>query len=159
MYFNSNVFWYLDNIKQGFVELMMPDITFDYISPSDIGTVCGAILADAELRKPINELRTVELCGPKIYTQREAFDILSNTLGREIAIKEIDEEKFRKNMGFMPETVLDSLTNGFKANREGRGPVADKKRYESAVKNLRRYKGAEPLQFGEWVEANKAAFA
>jgi uncharacterized protein YbjT (DUF2867 family) len=159
MYFNSNVFWYLEDIKQDFVELFTPDISFDFLSPSDIGTVCGAILAEPELRKPVNELRTVDLCGPQLFTQREAFNIMSQRLGREIKIKELNEEQFRTKLGHLPPPALDSLVNGFKASQEGHGPYAQKERYEAAVKNLRRYKGAEPMQFGEWVEANKAAFA
>lgn len=159
MYFNSNIFWNLKDIKEGFAELYMPDHFFDYLSPSDIGTVCGAILANPELQKPINELRIVELCGPELFTQREAFKVLSEGLGREIRVKELNEQEFRAKVSFMPPPVLDSLVNGFRASQEGKGPYAQKGRYEAAVNNLRRYKGGEPMQFSEWVEANKAAFA
>lgn len=31
MYFTSNVFWYLEGIRQGKVELLYPDIHFHYV--------------------------------------------------------------------------------------------------------------------------------
>jgi uncharacterized protein YbjT (DUF2867 family) len=161
-YFNSNVMWYLQGIKEGQVGLLYPHITFDFIAPSDIGTACGAILATPELQTPDEgqaDSKVIDLCGPTLLTQYQAYAIMSEALGREIKVKELDEDQFREKLSFFPKPALDAVIGGMRESHEGREPFNRDERYDAAVANLRKYKGAEPMQFGEWVVANKAAFA
>ena len=92
MYFPSNVFWYREEISQGEVGLLYPEVKFDYIAPADIGAVCGAVLAEPHFRS--QHQRIIPLCGPVLYSQREAMGIIDWKLGREIVVRELGEEEW-----------------------------------------------------------------
>ena len=92
MYFTSNVFWYREEISQGEVGLLYPEVKFDYIAPADIGAVCGAVLAEPHFRS--QHERIIPLCGPVLYSQREAMGIIGRKLGREIVVRELGEEEW-----------------------------------------------------------------
>ncbi|KAF3002423.1 hypothetical protein E8E13_003686 [Curvularia kusanoi] len=156
MYFTSNVFWYTDGIRQGKVELLYPDIKFDYIAPKDIGTVCGAVLSEPRFRSQHQQV--IPLCGPELHSQREAMGIIGHTLGREIEIQELNEdqwvEKLLKNG--MPRSVIDSITEGMRVSNEGRNSYPD---HAEVSQNVSKYAERNPTTLADWVNANKAAFA
>ncbi|KAF9693324.1 hypothetical protein EKO04_008619 [Ascochyta lentis] len=154
-YFTSNLFWHLEEIRQGTVQLLYPDIKFDYISPTDIGTVCGALLSEPHRRTEGN--RFVRLCGPELHTQREAMNIIGRTLGRKIEIQEIDEDAwYEKQLKHMPRPVIDSVTNGMRASNDGHDSYPD---YAEVAANISKYAEREPTKLAEWLEANKTVFA
>lgn len=153
-YFNSNVFWNLEDIKKGEVELFYPNVRFDYIAPSDIGTVCGALLAEPRFQKEAGQ--SFYLCGPELMTQREAHVVIGKALGKEMKIKEIDEERWYQKLGYMPKPILDTLARGMRESNSGHDVYG--KIHEKGVENVRKYTEREPTKLGEWVEANKAAF-
>ena len=157
MLFRSN----LADIKQHKVDLLYPDIKFDYLAPSDIGAVASAVLAEPEFQKP-NEgessSKTIYICGPELLTQEHAYGILAEKLGHEIKVTSVTEDQWRKKLSFMPAPVLDTLIESMRASHEGKQQFS-MERYDEAVENIRRYKGAEPMGFGEWVEVNKGLFA
>jgi uncharacterized protein YbjT (DUF2867 family) len=158
-YFNSNVFWNREDIKNGEAGLLYPEVKFDFIAPEDIGTVCGAILAEPRFQLPDEgqHSKTVFLCGPELMTQRHAYGIISQTINREIEIKELSEEAWMEKLSYMPKPALDALLNGLRASQKGYDSYP-KDFYEEAVANVKKYKEAEPMTFKEWVEAHKAAF-
>ena len=92
MYFPSNVFWYREGIRQGEMGLLCPEVKFDYIAPADTGAVCGAVFAEPRFR--VQHQKVIPLCGPVLYSQREAMGIIGRTLGREIEVRELGEEEW-----------------------------------------------------------------
>jgi uncharacterized protein YbjT (DUF2867 family) len=154
-YFNSNVLWAAEDIKNGEVEVIYPNHRFDYLAPEDIGTVCGALLAEADFRKSAGP--SIYLCGPEMMTQREAQGVIAKALGKELHVEEVGEERFREKMAFMPKPVVDSMLGGFRKSNEGVDAYAGI--YDPGVKNLRMYLEREPMKLGEWVVAHKEKFA
>ena len=128
---------------------------YDYLAPSDIGTVCGALLTVPRFEKEAGQ--SIYLCGPKIMNQREGFGVVSKALGKEIKIKEIDEERYFEKFGYIPRPILDTLVQGMRESNAGSDAYSEI--YEKAAENVRRYTEREPTQFEEWVKENKASFA
>lgn len=154
MYFASNIFWYVDEIRQGKVQLLYPDIKFDYISPTDIGAVCGSLLSEPRFRTKDNQI--VPLCGPELHTQREAMGIIGRTLGRKIEVQEIDENAwYEKQLKHMPRQVVETITNGMRASNNGCNFYPD---YAEVSANVLKYAERESIKLAGWVQANKVAF-
>jgi uncharacterized protein YbjT (DUF2867 family) len=154
MYFSTNVLWNKDDMKAGKVGLVYPDIKLDYVTPSDIGAVCGALLADPERRQADADC-AIYMCGPELLTQRRAHEIIAEALGREIVIEELDEEAWMQKHSFMPRPVLESTAGLMRKQQEDLFPRELVKEY---VGNVKKYTGAEALKLGEWVKANKELF-
>jgi uncharacterized protein YbjT (DUF2867 family) len=153
-YFNSNVLWAAEDIKKGEVEVLYPNIKFDYLAPEDIGTVCGALLAESDFRKSAGP--SIYLCGPELMTQREAQGVIAKALGKETNVKEVGEERYREKMAFMPKPVVDSMLEALRESNEGADAYAGI--YEPGVKSLRMYLEREPMKLGEWVVAHQEKF-
>ncbi|EOA87223.1 hypothetical protein ACJQWK_10265 [Exserohilum turcicum] len=154
-YFNTNVLWGLEGIKKGRVELIYPNARFDYLAPADIGAVCGALLAEPQLR--LDAGQSIYLCGPDLMTQSEAHSTIARTLGREIQIVEIDEQTWFSRLQHMPRPLLEDLAHDLKENSGGRDLYGGI--YEQAVRNVATYSGREATRLGAWVEANAGVFA
>ncbi|KAJ4335626.1 hypothetical protein N0V87_006020 [Didymella glomerata] len=156
MYFTSNLFWYTDGIRQGKVELLYPNIKFDYISPTDIGTVCGAVLSEPRFRSQHQQI--IPLCGPQLYTQSEAIEIIGQTLGRNIKIQELNEDQFyeKQTKQGMPPPVIKTITEGMRKSNEGHNAYPD---HAEVSKNVSKYAERDPMTLTDWVNANKGAFA
>lgn len=156
MYFTSNVFWYLNGIRQGKVELLYPNIKFDYISPTDIGTVCGAVLSEPRFRSQQQQI--IPLCGPELHSQREAMGIIGQALGHEIQIQEINEDQWYEKLlkQGLPRPVIQSITKGMRASNEGRNAYPD---HAEVSENVSKYAERNPTSLADWITANKAAFA
>jgi uncharacterized protein YbjT (DUF2867 family) len=154
-FFASNVFWYLDGIRQGNVELLYPDIKFDYISPIDIGTVCGAVLSEPRFRSQHQQV--IPLCGPELHTQREAMGIIGQTLGRKIEVRELNEDQWYEKLlkQGLPRPVIDSITEGMRASNEGHDAFPD---HAEVSKNVSQYAEGDPMTLADWVNANESAF-
>jgi uncharacterized protein YbjT (DUF2867 family) len=154
MYFNSNVLWYQDGIRQGKVQLVYPDATFDYLSPTDVGTTCGAVISERNLWGNGNQI--IPLCGPELLTQRSAMGIVGRVFGREITIEELDEEAwYEKQLKIFPRPVVDSITHGMREDYEGHNMFPN---YAEASANILKYTGRHPTRFQDWLEIHKAAF-
>lgn len=153
-YFTSNVLWYLKEIQKGTVQLLYPDIKFDYISPTDIGTVCGALLSEPRFRTGSKQV--VPLNGPELHTQRQAMEIVAQTLGRKIKVEEIDEDAFYdKQLKHQPRPVVDSVVDGMRASNNGRDAYPN---HAEDSANISKYSEREPTKLADWLQANRAAF-
>ncbi|KAG9199102.1 hypothetical protein G6514_009020 [Epicoccum nigrum] len=155
MYFTSNVFWYQDGIRQGEVELLYPDVKFDYIAPSDIGAVCGAVLA--EPRSRAQQEQVIRLCGPTLHSQREAMGIIGLTLGRDIVIRELSEEEWveKQVQGGQPILVAETIAGNMRRSSEGKDAYPD---HAEVKGNVEKFAGREAMTLEGWVEANRVAF-
>ena len=121
MYFSSNVFWYQSGIQQGSVELLYPEVKFDYIAPADIGAVCGAVLAEPRFRAQREQV--IPLCGPALYSQREAMGIIAATLGRDVLVREVGEEEWVEKQveGGQPRPVMLTIAGKMRESNDGLG--------------------------------------
>ncbi|KAL5117830.1 hypothetical protein ACEQ8H_004304 [Pleosporales sp. CAS-2024a] len=156
-YFSSNVLWLKADVEPGVVGLVYPDTVFDFIAPSDIGIVAGAMLTDPESAKGCQHDAMV-LCGPELMTQRRAHGhVIPQALGRQIQVRELSEEQWMDKLSHVPRELLDDLLQGYRKNHEGHDSYP-KDKYEPAAANIRRFKGAEPTTLAEWVTANKHLF-
>jgi uncharacterized protein YbjT (DUF2867 family) len=158
-FFNSNMFWYLDGIKKGEVELFGLEARQDFIAPEDIGTVAGMLLATPSARLAENgeKGKAIFLCGPKIMEVREALGIVAEALGKEVKAKSLDEEEALKRMAHFPREFAESIVASTKGNIPPRSDYTED-RWRPAVENLRKYLGREPTSFGDWVQAHKEEF-
>ena len=158
-YFASNAFfWKSTIINDGEVRTAYPDAEFDWISPADIGRVCGSLLAGTA--GGTHEI--VRVSGPGILSQRDAASAIGTVLGKNIKVVQLDEEQgvaaWVKNNG-MPELIAKHLVDVLRLRSLGEGsdrfsgPL-----YEEAVSNIRKYSGREPTNFPAWVEENKHEF-
>ncbi|RMZ71228.1 hypothetical protein GMOD_00005752 [Pyrenophora seminiperda CCB06] len=152
-YFNSNIFWEHQEIKKGEAELLFPDVRMDYIAPSDIGTVCGSLLAEPGFQKEAGP--SFYLCGPKVMTQREGMETIGKALGKELKIKEIDSERWFEKLEHMPRPLLESVEKTLRESKEN-GDKYDKI-HEQAVKDFRKYAERELTKLEDWIKEHKAA--
>jgi hypothetical protein len=90
-------------------------------------------------------------------SQREGYGVVSQAWGKEIKIKEVDEERYLEKFGYIPRPILDTLVQGMRENNSGRHGYG--RNYDKGVENLRRYMEREPTKLEEWVTENKAAFS
>ncbi|KAH7084455.1 hypothetical protein FB567DRAFT_529041 [Paraphoma chrysanthemicola] len=154
-FFNTNVLWYVNDLKQGKVHLVYPETSHDYIAPSDIGTIAGKVL----IQQP--EESHVLLCGPELLTQYEAYSTIGKVLGKDVEIIEVDEEGWKDRLSFMPRPVLDTVANGMRKSHEGKSDLYKEPWFSEAVGNLRKWLKEEGggTKFGQWVGENKELFA
>jgi uncharacterized protein YbjT (DUF2867 family) len=151
-YFNSNLIWSKPGILAGEVEILYPTGVFDFIAPEDIGTVAAAFLVKGEATKPI------PLCGPELYSVQEAHEIVGKTLGKNIKVKEINEEKYLQNNPFFPKPVAESLLALLRGSLTPNSGYP-KELYEEAAANVQMYGEIAPTKLRDWVESHRDAFA
>jgi uncharacterized protein YbjT (DUF2867 family) len=154
MYFNSNLSWYQDDIRQGRVQLLYPDVKFDYLSPADIGSICGAVLSERSFQAKDKQI--IPVCGPELMTQRDAMGVIGRVLGHDIEIEELDEEAwYEKQLKVLPRPVIDSITHGMRESHEGHTMFSN---FAEASASILKYTGRQPTKLQDWIEDNKAMF-
>lgn len=151
--------WYAKNIREDNVaRLFHPDLTFDNITPGDIGNVSGALLGGTVKAA---EKDFVRLCGPELLSQREMMRIIGEVLGKKIEVIPTDKEGITKHFldAGLPakpvEGLVDSLDERWNG---GPDPTYNGEQYEEAMANVKKYGGEEPTKFVDWVKANKEIF-
>lgn len=150
-YFASNIFWFKAGIQAGVVRHANPGAEYDWISPEDIGRVCGSILARG--LKP----RIVWVMGSEKMALKDAIGVVARALGREIPVTRITAhealEEFLKN-GTPEHTarwIVRYITEN--AGYEFKTAVV-----EEARGNVLKYTHRVPVKFDQWVNGNLAKF-
>ncbi|KAH9233200.1 hypothetical protein K456DRAFT_1750507 [Colletotrichum gloeosporioides 23] len=138
-----------EDVKNGEVYLLRPGAISDYLAPEDIGSVAGAKLA-----QPTTESEIIPLCGPNLLSQRDAWEIVSKELGREIKIKEIGEEEFLARQQVPPPLARNLADYWLEGEEASARYPAD--RYKEASANIKKYTGREPTTFSKWIKAHKS---
>jgi uncharacterized protein YbjT (DUF2867 family) len=149
-YFSTNTRPSVPDIVKGRLEAPALKAVFDYISPQDIGSVCGSLLVN----QTTENLTIVTLCGPTIMTQREAFEAIGRALERPVEVIEMDEETFVKS-GTWPEHRARGMMQLLSSHFD-RDTAYPKELYEEAAANVKKYSGREPTRLEDWVKANKS---
>lgn len=150
-YFSSNILWFKAGILAGEVRHANPEAEYDWISPEDIGRVCGSILARGLKH------RILWLMGSERIALKDAVGVVARALGREIKVTRITAEEaldeFLKN-GTPEHTarwIVRYITED--AGFEFKTTVV-----EEARGNVLKYTNRAPVKFDQWVNGNLARF-
>jgi uncharacterized protein YbjT (DUF2867 family) len=159
-WFASNIVPYEKSIRSGEVRIPFADVQFDWISPMDIGSVCGTLLAKGP--SSAGGKSFLILCGPELLSQKDAATMIGKTVGKEVNVIDVGEEEgqqiFTQEHG-MPEPVAKYLLNVMKGTDvRTRGPFQGPV-YEEAASNIQKVLERPPMRFQEWVNHNKQRFA
>ncbi|KAI9368418.1 hypothetical protein BJX61DRAFT_550476 [Aspergillus egyptiacus] len=158
-FFASNSLWWAKQIvEDGEVKWAFPDLKFDFISPDDIGAVCGTILAgfvDGEQENP------VFLAGPeKELSIADAIDIIGQLIKKPTKVTEISPEENVRVLvekSGMTEMMAKVLTESFVKASENqvflRAPLTPEMRA-----NIENYLKRPAMRFSEWAGNNKDKF-
>ncbi|KAG5760947.1 hypothetical protein H9Q72_010932 [Fusarium xylarioides] len=154
-YFSSNIQMLEDweEVKSGQLELAHPDAPFDYLAPEDVGALAGARVAAAP---PSGEL-IISQCGPELLSQRAAWKVVSEGLGMDISIREINSDEHREKLrsrGF-PEPMVKSAVERLADLARDPASLYEPKTYKEASMNFRKYTGRQPTTFKAWVDKHR----
>ncbi|KAL4731485.1 hypothetical protein ACLX1H_000453 [Fusarium chlamydosporum] len=150
-YFSSNIQFLEDweEVKQGELEIAHPDAPFDYLAPEDVGALAGARIVEPA---PPSGSMVISQCGPELLPQRKAWEIVSEGLGKDIAIKEISSEKQTEKLrarGF-PEPMIKSSVDRLTDLAHDPTGLYNPQEYKTASASFKKYTGKEPTTFAEW---------
>ena len=161
-FYASNTLWWKAPILSGHVKLAWPAAAFDWISPEDIGGVCGTILArraqgtDLSLAEPY-----VNLVGAEKMGVGDAVKTIGKGLGNEINVTEVDENVALDslvNESGLPEPIARAVLGMCRSAANGQS-FMDSPRHGPAVGNIEKYLGRPATRLHEWVEANREKFS
>ncbi|GKZ21600.1 hypothetical protein AbraIFM66951_005194 [Aspergillus brasiliensis] len=161
-WYASNTLWWKAPIQTGQVKLAWPTAVFDWISPEDIGAVCGTILArkaqgiDLPLTEPY-----VDLVGAERMAAEDAIETIGKVLEKEVTVTEVDENEAVDslvNESGLPEILARSVIAFSQSTVSGQS-FMNGPRYGPAVGNIQKYLGRPATRLHEWVEANREKFS
>ncbi|RMZ89794.1 hypothetical protein DV736_g2961, partial [Chaetothyriales sp. CBS 134916] len=127
--------------------ILFGDLRGDAIAPRDIGRVGGAVLVD---RPSAGSKEIVYLCGPKILTVDQQWDIIKKVTGKEFRIIRPTKEEYAK---FLSPEVPTLIVNYLIATQEAwlnKDPYPEAF-YSENVANITKYSGYEPTSLEEFV--------
>ncbi|CAG9974972.1 unnamed protein product [Clonostachys byssicola] len=163
-WFASNSLRWKDMFKEREIKIPYAEAYFDWISPQDIGSVCGGLLSKAP--RDIDGRAgpsVVRIAGPNVLTQAEAVDVVAKSLGKEVKITSLSFDegvKFFVSSVGLPEPAAKALVDIIRIRAEGGKADGGYEglRYEERVANIRKYSGREATPFQQWVDENKKEF-
>ena len=162
---SNSLRWKKAVVEDGLVRIAYPEALFDWISPEDIGRVCGALLVQRP--RPVDVAgmngNVVRLLGPEIMSQGDAIDVIGRAIGKDIKVERLDEQEgveFFMKSAHLPEFAAQQLIKMLKKRAEdGRSDGGyEGPSYDESVSNIQKYGGRPPTSFHQWVEENKAEF-
>ncbi|CZR69621.1 related to NmrA-like family protein [Phialocephala subalpina] len=158
-YFATNSLGWKPMIAAGEVRILHPEAQWDWITPKDIGLVCGRLLVDGF--EVVGGRNWVRLSGPELISQKGAIETIGKALGKEIKVTGIGEEEYLEvliKFAHMPEVVAKNFVRVLNGRMAGDDGVYDEEGYAEEVGNVMKYGGKKPTTFEEWVAENKEAF-
>ncbi|WPH02702.1 Hypothetical protein R9X50_00556900 [Acrodontium crateriforme] len=153
-YFATNALQQKLGILANDVRVIKPDLSFDYITPDDMGAVAGNILSKGQR----DGQNIVPIFGPDLLSQREAFLKIGGALDREIRVSEATDEEALANLvaGGTPEPLAKVLVKTF---RNMDGDFVSSKKLSKGQLNVEKYASRPALRLDDWVRANMDLFA
>ena len=147
--FASNALYWAGSIKgQGTVYGALGDAAVPVIDPEDIAEAAATVLTT-----PGHEGKTYELSGPESLTTAQEVETIGRVIGRELKYVNVPDDAARQSMlgmGMSP-AYVDAMISLIQMLR-GIGRIEP---YPGDVETLT---GHKPRSFGQWAEANAAAF-
>ncbi|KAL2824931.1 hypothetical protein BDW59DRAFT_146915 [Aspergillus cavernicola] len=158
-FFASNSLWWRKQIlEDGEVKWAFPDLKFDFISPEDIGAICGTILAGAVGDGQENP---VFLVGPeKDLSVADAIGVLGQVVKKPVTVTKVSPEEGLQVMmakSGLPESVAKILTESF-AKASGNQGILHAPQTPELRANIEKYLKRPATRFSEWAELNKDKF-
>jgi nucleoside-diphosphate-sugar epimerase len=160
-FFASNSFWWAHQIAtEAEVKTSFPDVRLDFISPEDIGAVCGAVLAGAAVPTEGDQgQKIVCLVGPESLSVAGAIQAIGRSVGKNVRVTTVTDEENLEVMvskSGIPRPLAKHLIEQFAQMRDGGsfGSVD----FQQHCANIERYLGRPPTRFEQWVEQNKENF-
>jgi uncharacterized protein YbjT (DUF2867 family) len=162
-FFATNSFWWREMIQAGDARLLYPHARFDWISPGDIGRVCGTVLVQERpaLDGPDGKYNAIRLYGPQLLSQGDGIAAIGRAINKDIKITSIDEEEFLDLlMTQMPRVWAEDLV----AIQRVRAGIDDDDGFYAAPTlaeasaNIEKYTGRPATKFEEWLDENKELF-
>lgn len=162
--FASNILKWKDMVKKGELKVVYPEAGFSYITPEDVGRVCGALLvAGSQVLETKGGCNIVNLTGPNLVSQREAAQVIGKVIGKGLPLVELSEEEgvrfFVDSFG-LPESGakgmvkrLGEMAKTGHTSGEYQGAI-----YEEAVGNVEKYTGRPSVTLFQWLKENKSSF-
>ncbi|KAL4986178.1 hypothetical protein BDW68DRAFT_189034 [Aspergillus falconensis] len=149
--------WQKQIVEDGEVRWAFPDLKLDYISPDDIGAVCGTILAGAFEGE---HETSVFLSGPETdLSVADAIEIIGRAINKPVKSTKISTDEnilVMVEKSGTPEPLARILTDSFAQQNENQGIMrADTPEIRA---NIERYLKRPATRFSEWVERNKDKF-
>jgi uncharacterized protein YbjT (DUF2867 family) len=158
-FFASNSLWWQKQIVEDKeVKWAFPDLKFDYITPEDIGAVCGTILAgavDGEHESPI-----ILLGAEEDLTVADAIEAIANAIKQPVKVTKVSQDEHLQiliSKSGLLEPMAKVLTSNFAGLNERLATVKeplDPKLKANVEKILKR----PTMRFAEWAERNKDKF-
>ncbi|KAM0476533.1 hypothetical protein ACHAPX_006449 [Trichoderma viride] len=161
-YFASNTLQWRSMIRTGEVKLVAPTVSFDYIASSDISRVCAGFLVRGPKSPDGSPSPSfVTLCGPQMLSQKDALAAIGKALGKELALKGVDQEEegiemFKANG--LPENIARDLVRKLISRLKSNDRLYADDLYAEAVANVEKYGGHPPTGFAQWASENKEQF-
>ena len=159
-YFASNSMQWKTMIEAGEVKILYPDAKFDWISPEDIGRVCGVLAAGGS--EVAREQNAISLYGPELISLRDAVAIMGSVFGKDIKVTELNEQDGLEAMKVsgIPEPVAKHLVKVLrtKMGLEESDELSVDQANEEAGDNILKYSGNMPTRFEQWTAENKHEF-
>lgn len=147
--FASNALYWAGSIKdQGTVYGALGEAAVPVIDPEDIAEAAATVLTT-----PGHEGKAYELSGPEALTTAQQVDVIGRVVGRDLKFVNVPDDAARQamlGMGMSP-AYVDAMVGLFVMLR-GLG------RIEPYPKDVQTLTGHAPRSFGQWAEANAAAF-
>ncbi|KAL4900370.1 hypothetical protein BDW74DRAFT_96923 [Aspergillus multicolor] len=155
---NNSLWWSRQIIEDGEVKWAFPEHKFDYISPDDIGAVCGTILAGAY--EGVHE-SPVCLFGPETdLSVADAIEVIGRVINKPVKFTKVGPDEQIQVMvekSGMPEPFARVLTGQLARDSENKGPGVGEMTPE-IKSNVEKYLKRPAMRFSEWVELNKEKF-
>jgi uncharacterized protein YbjT (DUF2867 family) len=147
--FASNALYWAGSIKgQGTVYGALGETAVPVIDPEDIAEAAATVLTT-----PGHEGKAYELSGPQALTTAQQVEAIGRVIGKELKYVNVPDEAARQSMlGMgMSQAYVDAMIGLIQMLR-GIGRIEP---YPNDVESLT---GHKPRSFGQWAEANAAAF-
>jgi hypothetical protein len=144
-------------IASGGVGISYPEAKFDWISPGDIGRVCGTLLVCGPPAADADGKKVIRLYGPEEMSQNESLGVIEEVLGKELAVNELGENEGVEQ--FMTSSRLpEPAARHYIGILRGRAEQSDGLFNDDAIGNIEKYSGKKSTKFEEWVAKNKTGF-
>lgn len=131
--FATNSFRYKYALQAGRIFMNGSGRALDWISAEDIGRVAASVLVHG----PKKGQQLIYLYGPKLLCEREAVEIIANTIGRSVQIKN---------------------GAGMSRSARSRGRALESPKYREGVDNIRLYTGNPAMDFKTWARLHHQEF-
>ncbi|KAJ0425877.1 hypothetical protein BJY00DRAFT_273916 [Aspergillus carlsbadensis] len=156
-FFASNSLWWQKQIVEDReVKWAFPDLKFDYITPEDIGAVCGTILAGAvEQESPI-----VLFGAEEDLTVAGAIEAIASAIKQPVKMTKVSPDEHLQTLiskSGLPEPMAKVLTSNFARLNERQATVIEP--LDPGLKaNVEKILKRPTMSFTEWAERNKDKF-